>query len=108
MANIITDESAWSDMTEYTCAPDGEMTRNWIAENDYSYPDKTDEYYLNDEEVSAEKGSSYFVQARKNYGELIMFSGYNDIMSVFENVRSDSPAAMCFDDAIDWLNDRIA
>ena len=83
------------------------MIRNWHARNRYSYYDKSDEYYLNDEEVSADEGSSYFIQARKNYGELIMFSSYTDIMSVFEHVKSDSPAAMCFDDAIDWLDSKI-
>ena len=107
MAFIITDEVANSYMTEYTCTSDGEMIRNWTAKNSYSYYDKSDVYYLNDEEVSEEEGSSYFAQARNNYGNLIMFSGYTDIMSVFEHVKSDSPAAMCFSDAIDWLDDRI-
>ena len=107
MAYIITDEVASSDMTEFTCTPDGEITRNWTAKNNYSNYDKSDVYFLNDEEVPEEEGSSYFVQGRKNYGKLIMFSGYTDIMSVFENVRSDNPAAMCFDDAMDWLDARI-
>ena len=107
MAYIITDETAYSDMTEFTCTPDGEMIRNWHARNRYSNYDKSDEYYLNDEEVSVEEGSSYFIQARKNYGELIMFSSYTDMMSVFKYVKSDSPAAMCFDDAIDWLDSKI-
>ena len=107
MAYIITDETAYSDMTEFTCTPDGEMIRNWHARNRYSYYDKSEEYFLNDEKVSGEKGGSYFVKARKNYGDLIMFSGYTDIMSVFEHVKSDSPAAMCFDDAIDWLDSKI-
>ena len=107
MAYIITDETAFSDMTEFTCTTDGEMIRNWHAMNRYSYYDKSDEYFLNDEKVSGEKGGSYFVKARKNYGDLIMFSGYTDIMSVFEHVKSDSPAAMCFDDAIDWLDSKI-
>ena len=107
MAYIITDETAFSDMTEFTCTPDGKMTRNWIASNAYSYFDKSDVYHLDGEEVSGEEGSKYFTQANKNYGELIMFSGYTDIMSVFEHVKSDSPAAMCFDDAMDWLDDRI-
>ena len=107
MAHIISDETAFSDMTEFTCTPDGEFIRNWTASNKYSYYDKSDVYYLNDEEVSGEEGSSYFVQAGKNYGELIMFSGYTDIMSVFEHGKSDSPAAMCFDDAMDWLDSRI-
>ena len=107
MAFLITDETLYSDMTKYTCTPDGEMKMNWTATNRYSNYDKSDEYYLNGEEVSSEEGSSYFVQARKNYGELIMFSGYTDIMSVFEHVKSDSPAAMSFDDAMNWLNDRV-
>ena len=107
MAYIITDETAYSDMTEFTCTPDGEMIRNWHARNRYSNYDKSDEYYLNDEEVSIEEVSSYFIQARKNYGELIMFSSYTDMMSVFKYVKSDSPAAMCFDDAIDWLDSKI-
>ena len=107
MAHIISDETAFSDMTEFTCTPDGELIRNWNASNRYSYYDKSDVYYLNDEEVSEEEGSSYFVQAGKNYGELIMFSGYTDIMSVFEHGKSDSPAAMCFDDAMSWLDSRI-
>ena len=107
MAYIITDETAYSDMTEFTCTPDGEMIRNWHVRNRYSNYDKSDEYYLNDEEVSVEEGSSYFIQARKNYGELIMFSSYTDMMSVFKYVKSDSPAAMCFDDAIDWLDSKI-
>ena len=83
------------------------MIKNWTATNKYSYYDESDVYYLNNEEVSEEEGSSYFVQAKKNYGKLIMFSGYTDIMSVFENVKSDSPAAMSFDEAINWLDDRI-
>ena len=107
MAFLITDETAYSDMTEYTCTPDGRMIKNWTATNKYSYYDESDVYYLNNEEVSEEEGSSYFVQAKKNYGKLIMFSGYTDIMSVFENVKSDSPAAMSFDEAINWLDDRI-
>ncbi len=107
MAYIITDETAFSDMTEFTCTPDGEMIRNWTASNAYSYYDKSDVYHLNNEEVSGEEGSKYFVQARKNYSELIMFSGYTDIMSVFENVKSDSPAAMCFDDAIAWIDSKV-
>ncbi len=107
MAHIISDETAFSDMIEFTFTPDGEFIRNWTASNKYSYYDKSDVYYLNDEEVSGEEGSNYFVQAGKNYGELIMFSGYTDVMSVFEHVKSDSPAAMCFDDAMAWLDARI-
>ena len=116
----INDKSNLSDIKN--TSGDEEYTKDgskvvWNAGgNDIKYTGKSDSdlpvscevtYYLDGEEVSGEEGSKYFTQANKNYGELIMFSGYTDIMSVFEHVKSDSPAAMCFDDAMDWLDDRI-
>ena len=107
MARIVTDEAAFSDISEFTFGEGTRVTRNWTVSNIYSYYDKTDRYYLNGEEVSSDEGGRYFARSRDNYRELIMFSGYTDIMSVFSHVQSDRPVAMTYEDAMDWLDERV-
>jgi len=94
-------------ITEFKINSDGEMIVVGDVKNKYeSYPDEEgnpiveDVYSLNGESVSEDEGAKVFTEFRDDYSQLLMFSGYEELMSVFEKVKTDEPAAMSFSDAI--------
>ena len=80
-----------------------------ISEENYVYnyvsledPD-IDEYTVDDEDVKMEKGVAVLKAHREDYDDLLMASGYDKDMKVFNKLKNDSPYATDYDDVMGRL-----
>jgi len=86
--------------TKYELDTDANLSISRKVNNYFFQYEGKDEYSIDDQVVDEEAGTQAFKKAKEDFGQLLMFSGYNEELSVFEYVKSEKPIAMTYDEAI--------
>ena len=73
-----------------------------ISESDAS---EFDNYEINGRAVNEDEGVNEFKTMREDFKQLIMYSGYEDDMSAFKYVKSETPVAVSLDEALAKLKE---
>lgn len=101
-------------ITKYSLSDDLEISSVSSVHNRYEgYGDENgnpvviDDYDIGGHPVSAEEGIASFRELSEDYGQLIMFAGYNKDMKVFKHVKTDQPLAMKYTDAVNYARSQI-
>jgi hypothetical protein len=89
---------------KYSMDPEGYISTVQTITNRYDHAtDETkasDVYKINENTVSSEEGIKALGVHREDFSKLLMCAGYSDDFLVFKYVKSKTPAAKCFNDAL--------
>lgn len=98
------DETMYYYSVKFSYGNDNMILIEHEVENSYGpnddYTKSLDRYYVNDEEVSGKTGAAEFGMAAEAFSRLLIYSGYISDMTVFEYVKSRTPVAMTYDEAV--------
>ena len=104
LAHYISDTSGFYYSVKLSMGSDGTISEEGYVYNYVDLEDKDiDEYTVDDNDVSMEEGVKVFKAHREDYRDLLMASGYDKDMKVFEKLKNDSPAATDYDDVMSSL-----
>ena len=106
IVSVISDTSAFNESYTYKMDENGNMELLTNAVNIYGMDPSDsprDEYYVDGKAVSTDRGSAAFAEAGSDFGELIMFSGYDPNLSAFSHIKTARSHAISYEEAIDRL-----